>query len=42
MSDPFSLLNRLWPGTQGHEVALHDVLGVVRIEPQGQRTGQLI
>lgn len=33
MSDPFTLLNRLWPGTQGHKVALYDVLGVVWVEP---------
>lgn len=42
MGNPLSLLNRLWPGAQGHEVALHDVLGVVGVEPQGQRTGQLV
>lgn len=33
MSDPLSLLDSLWPGTQGHEVSLDDMLGIVRVEP---------
>lgn len=34
MSDPLSLLNGLWSGTQGHEVALDNMLGIIWIEPQ--------
>lgn len=42
VSDPLSLLNGLWPRTQGHEVALDDMLGVVRVEPQRHRPGEMI
>lgn len=34
VSDPLSLLNGLWSRTQGHEIALDNVLGVVWVEPQ--------
>lgn len=40
--NPLSLLDSLWPGTQGHEVTLHDVLSVLRIEPDGERPGEVI
>lgn len=34
VGDPLSLLNGLWSGTQGHEVALDNMLGIVWVEPQ--------
>lgn len=42
MSNPLSLLNRLRSRTQRHEVALDDVLGVGRVEPQRKGTRKRI
>lgn len=42
MGNPLSLLDRLWPGAQRHEVALDDMLGVVGIQPQRQRAWEVI
>src|SRR3569833_1487872 len=42
VGNPFALLNRLGPGTERHEVALHNVLCIGRAEPQGQDLGEEI
>jgi len=42
MSHPLARLNRFGPGTKRHEVSLHDVLCVGRIEPQRQWLGQMV
>lgn len=42
VSDPLSLLHGLRPGTQGHEVALDDMLGIVWVKPQRHRPWEMI
>lgn len=42
MRNPFTLLDCLGPGTERHEVALNNVLGVGWVEPQRHRVGQVV
>lgn len=42
VSNPLSLLNSLWSGTQGHEVALDNMLGIIWVEPQRHRPWEMI
>lgn len=42
VGNPLALFDSLWSGTQGHEVALDNVLGIVGIEPQRQRAREVI
>lgn len=42
VSNPLSLLHSLRPSTQGHEVALDNVLGIVGVEPERQRARKVI
>lgn len=42
MSDPFTRIDRLGPGTEGHEVSLDNVLGVGRVQPHRHGTREVI
>lgn len=42
MRDPLALLDRLWPCTQGHEVALDNVLAIVGVEPDRHGPRQVV
>jgi len=40
--NPFTLLNSLGSSAEGHEISLDDVLGILGIEPEGERSRQVI
>lgn len=42
MSSPLSLLHRLGTGTESHEVALDDMLRILRVEPQRERAREMV
>lgn len=42
MSDPLPLLNGLRSSAQGHEVALDDMLGIVRVQPERHGPREMI
>jgi hypothetical protein len=42
MGDPFTLLYRLWPSRQCHEVTLNDMLGMGVVQPEGLRSGEVV
>lgn len=42
VGNPFARLDRLGPGTEGHKVALDDVLGIGRVDPCRERVRQVV
>lgn len=41
MRHPFTWLDSLGPGAEGHEISLHNVFGIGRVEPHGERPGEI-